>query len=81
MKKEWDNQRNSFIEIARVQGEAKRPLPKKQNKTRSLTYCYKNERSAISKQPKSASQNTPFCPFYKGAQNYTNHIALIICIL
>jgi hypothetical protein len=62
-------------------GDAKRPLPKKQNKTRSLTYCYKNERLAISKQPKSASQNTPFCPFSKGAQNYTNHIALIICVL
>ena len=60
-------------------GEAKRPLPK--NKTRSLTYCYKNERLAISKQPKSASQNTPFCFFSKGTQNYINHIELIICAL
>ena len=34
MKKEWDNQRNSFIEIARVQGEAKRPQPK--NKTKRV---------------------------------------------
>ena len=61
-------------------GDAKRPLPKNK-KMRSLTYCYKNERSAISKQPKSASQNTPFCPFYKGAQNCKNLIALIICAL
>ena len=60
-------------------GDAKTSLSK--NKTRSLTYCYKNERSAISKQPKSASQNTPFCPFSKGAQNRTNHITLIICAL
>ena len=66
---------------ARCWGDAKRPLPQKQNKTRSLTYCYKNERSAISIQPKSASQNTPFCPFSKGMQNYTNHITLIICAL
>ena len=80
-KKEWDNQRNSFIEIARVLGRGKTSPAQKQNKTRSLTYCYKNERSGFSKQPKSASQNTPFCPFSKGTQNYTNHIALIICAL
>ena len=47
-------------------GDAKRPLPK--NKTRSLTYCYKNERSAISKQPKSASQTPHFAPFPRYAK-------------
>ena len=64
-------------------GEAKRPLPQKQNKKKCVLWhiVTKNERSAISKQPKSASQNTPFCPFSKGAQNYTNRIALIICAL
>ena len=66
---------------ARVLGRGKTTPAQKQNKTRSLTYCYKNERSAISKQTKSASQNTPFCPFSKGAQNHINHIALIICAL
>ena len=66
---------------AKVLGRCKTTPAQKQNKTRSLTYCYKNERSAISKQPKSASQNTPFCPFSKGAQNCKNHIELIICAL
>ena len=60
---------------------AKRPLPQKQKNAFFDLLLQKNVLSAISKQPKSASQNTPFCPFYKGAQNRTNHIALIICAL
>ena len=35
-KKEWDNQRNSFIEIARVQDEAKTSPAQKQNKTKHV---------------------------------------------
>ena len=62
-------------------GEAKRPLPKNKKNAFFDLLLQKNERSAISKQPKSASQNTPFCPFSKGTQNYINHIALIICAL
>ena len=57
------------------------PCPKKQKNAFFDLLLQKNERSAISKQPKSASQNTPFCPFSKGTQNYINHIALIICAL
>ena len=62
-------------------GEAKLPLPQKTKKCVLWHIVTKNERSAISKEPKSTSQNTPFCTFSKGTQNYTNHIALIICAL
>ena len=85
--KAGDEKRSGIIretlseKAARVLGRCKTTPAPKNKKMRSLTYCYKNERSAISKQPKSASQNTPFCPFSKGMQNYTNHIALIICAL
>ena len=66
MKKEWDNQRNSFIEIARVLGRGKTTTAQKQKKMRSLTYCYKK----MSGQPSANSQNQPlktphFAPFPK----------------
>ena len=80
-KKEWDNQRNSFIKIARVQGRCETTRASKTKKCVLWLIVTKNQRLAISKQPKSASQNTPFCPFSKGAQNRTNHITLIICAL
>ena len=82
MKKEWDNQRNSFRKSCKGAGAMQNdPCPKNKNNAFFDLLLQKNERSAISKQPKSASQNTPFCPFSKGTQNCTNHIALIICAL
>ena len=82
MKKEWDNQRNSFRKSCKGAGAMQNdPCPKNKKNAVFDLLLQKNERSAISKQPKSVSQNTPFCPFYKGAQNCTNLIALIICVL